>query len=215
VLNELKRIIERNDDIEEDDIKKAAYILQNSQFLYESRPRQRKHYDVIVRFQHYYADLMDAVNMQLVVNEPQGFVGAMPKEFLRRMRLEETLFLLTLRYVYDEEVTAFHANEDASVYVSLDDLELRYTQLTKREFPKTKSDFEAWTRPLEQNNIIEVGVDENQPEIQRIKILPSIAVLLSGDALKQMEVYLRAEDVPMDGPGDEGVEEESEVEESA
>ena len=215
MLNELKRLIERNDDVEEDDVKKAAYVLQNSQFLYESRPRQRKHYDVIVRFQHYYADLMDAVNLQLIVNEPQGFVGVLPKEYMRRMRLDETLFLLTLRYVYDEEVTAFHANDDASVYVSLDDLELRYTQLTQREFPKTKSDFEAWTRPLEQNSIIEVGADENQPEIQRIKILPSIAALLSGDALKQMEVYLRAEDVPMEGPDAEAVNEETEEEESA
>ncbi len=210
MLTDIKRILERNDDVEEEQLKQTAYILQNNQFLYEKRPRQRKHYDLIVRFQQYFANLMDALNQHLVVNEPQGYVGVLPKEFNRRMRLEETLFLLTLRQVYDEEITAFHANDDASVYVSLDDLELRFKQLTRREFPKNKSDFEAWTRPLEHKGIIEVGVDENQPEIQRVTILPSIASLLSGDMLKRIEVYLRAEDVDLDTKADDGAEGEVE-----
>jgi hypothetical protein len=40
-----------------------------------------------------------------------------------------------------------------------------------------------------------VGSDENMPEIERVKIYPSITALLSGDLLKQVEVYIRADDV--------------------
>ncbi len=43
--------------------------------------------------------------------------------------------------------------------------------------------------------VADVGSDDALPEIERVKIYPSITALLSGDMLRRVEVYLRAEDV--------------------
>lgn len=43
--------------------------------------------------------------------------------------------------------------------------------------------------------VADVGPDDALPEIERVKIYPSITALLSGDMLRRVEVYMRAEDI--------------------
>ncbi len=193
MLSELKSLLARNEDVEEETVKQAAYALLSQQFLHRGRPRQRKHYETVVRFQTYFVNLMDANNQQLTINETHGYAGVIPQDFTRRMKLEETLLLLALRYIYDEEINAFHARDDGSVDISIEDLQVRYQQLTKRDLPFHKMEFDALTLPLEQQGIVVSGADPEQPEINRVKILPSITALLTGDALRMLELYGKAD----------------------
>ena len=198
MLTELNALLKRNDDVTEDELKNASYMLLSRQFLHQSKPRQRKQYNYIVRFQTYFAHLMAATNHQLVINENQRYVGIVPQDYVNRLKLEDTFFLLSLRAIYDEEINAFHANDDGSINVSLDDFEIRFGQLTTRSFPKSQSELETILKPLQQFGVIEYGSDEERPEFKRIKIFPTITALLSGEAIKRIEIYLKDDDVSFD-----------------
>ena len=198
MISDLKHLLNKYDDVEESDLKQAAYALLSHQFLYRQKGRHRKHFEIINRFQPYFYNLMETINFRLVGPEERGFVGILPLDYGRYMKLEETLVLFSLRFIYDEEINNFKANDDGSVDVAVDDYEIRYEQFSHRHLPRTKADFERLLAPFIQYGVIEYGADETTPEIMRLRILPSIATLLTGDVVKRIEVYLKAADIKTD-----------------
>ena len=206
MLQELKSLLNRNEDLEEEIMHNAAYALLNQQFLRRSNPRQRKYYEVVTRFKPYFTNLTEAMGYELAVEEVYGYAGVIPHFYSRRMKLDETLFLLVMRYMYDEEVNSFHANDDGSVVISVDDAELRYKQLTNRDLAKTKGEFEHLSGGLRRRGII--NVEENPDNLHQlfITIYPSITAVINSKAIDNIRLYLRAEDINIDQ-----VAEESEV----
>ena len=198
LLKELAAIVRNAEDRDEeieDKVREAAYQLQSRQFLYRHKVRHRKHYELVLAYSDYFLSLRDAMNYELVITEERGYIGILPRSFARRMSLNSTLLLFAMRFIYDQELTAFNAEDDGSVQITLEDFETRCRQFTKRDVAKSLSDFKHQLEPFVQIGVVEVGADENRPEIERLKIYPSIAALLSGDMLKRVEVYIRAEDV--------------------
>lgn len=211
MLKELSSIVrnaeDRDEEIEEK-MREAAYQLLNRQFLYRHKPRHRKHYEQVLAYQDYFISLMDAMNYELVIVEERGYIGVLPRSFAHRMSLSSTLLLLAMRFIYDQELNAFNAEDDGSVQITLEDFDVRCQQFTKREVAKTLSDFRHQLEPFVRIGVVELGPDENRPEIERVKINPSIAALLSGDMLKRVEVYMRAEDIDTQGASDDDESEE-------
>lgn len=119
------------------------------------------------------------------------------------MSLNETLLLFALRFCYDEEVSTFNSNEDGSVDILMEDFEIRYAKFTQRELPRLKGEFEQLMSHFARHGIAEYGSDEYKPEIERVRILPSITVLLTGDITKRIEVYMRASDIDTQDEEDE------------
>lgn len=192
---ELKLLLSKYEDVDEDELKAAASALLSRQFLYRMKGRHRKYFEIVTRFQTYFYNLMDAVGHQLLVEEDRGFVGIVPVNYTRMMSLDETLLLFAIRFFYDEEISAFNANEDGSVSISLEDFEVRYERFTQRPLPRSKGDFQQLIGHFVRYGIVEYGPDENTPEIERVRILPSITALLTGDVTKRIEVYMRASDI--------------------
>lgn len=206
MLKELAAIVRNVEDRDEEiekKVREAAYQLQNRQFLYRHKVRHRKHYELILAYQDYFLSLMDAMNYDLVITEERGYIGILPRSFARRMSLNTTLLLFAMRFIYDQELTAFNAEDDGSVQITLEDFDTRCRQFTKRDVAKNLSDFKHQLEPFVRIGVVEVGSDENRPEIERLKIYPSIAAILSGDMLKQVEVYMRAEDVNTQDAGED------------
>ena len=206
ILKELAAIIRKAEDREEeieDKVREAAYQLHNRQFLYRHKVRHRKHYELVLAYSDYFISLMDAMNYDLVISEERGYIGILPRSFARRMSLNNTLLLFAMRFIYDQELTAFNAEDDGSVQITLEDFDTRCRHFTKRDVAKNLSDFRNQLEPFMRIGVVEVGADENRPEIERVKIYPSIAALLSGDMLKQVEVYVRAEDVDTQDASDD------------
>jgi hypothetical protein len=197
MIKDLKRILEANDDLDEADFQEATQLLLTRQFLLRSKGRQRKAYDLVARNQTYFRDLMDAMNYQLVLDENQGYVGVVPETFITRMKLEESLLLMVLRYVYDQEINSFNVENDGSVVISIEDLENRYLQLTQREMPQRKSVFVDYMRDFTHRNIAAMEQDEQNPMQELIRIYPVIGSLLSGDMLERLAAYIQAEDIPV------------------
>jgi len=179
----------------EERLRNAAYQLQARQFLYRKKGRHRNHYETVVKYQDYFLSLMDAMNHDLEINEERGYVGILPRSLARRLSLDRTLLLFALRYIYDQELMGFNAEDDGAVKVTLDDFEMRCNQFTKRVIAKSAGELKALMEPFIHTGVVELGQDEDKPEIERIKINPSITALLSGDMLQRVEVYMRAEDI--------------------
>lgn len=198
VLKELAAIVNKTEEREEgieEALRETAYQLQARQFLYRSKGRHKRFYELIIQHQDYYITLMDALNFDLVIMEERGYVGILPRSFARRMSLDSTLLLFTLRFIYDQELTAFNAEDDGTVRVTLEDFETRCKQFTKRDIARSEADLKKQLEVFQRIGIVEVGPDEDMPEITRVKINPSITALLTGDMLKRVEVYMRAGDI--------------------
>lgn len=195
MIAEMQKLLSRNEDIDEAALKEAAYHLLARQFLLRAKPRHRRHYETIVRFSRYYQNLMDAFNHRLIIDENRGYAGILPLDFTWRMSLLETLVLLSLRYLYDEAVNNFAANGDGTVEISVVDFEMRFQHFAKRDLPQNKGDFAELIAPFVRFGVLEYGPDADRPEIDRLRILPTITTLLDADAVGLIENYLKAEDV--------------------
>jgi hypothetical protein len=213
ILKDMAVLVNKAGDAEdmeelEYNLRDAAYQLQARQFLYRNKGRHRVCYETVVKYQDYFLSLMDAFNHDLEINEERGYVGILPRILARRLSLDKTLLLFTLRYIYDQELMAFNADDNGSVKITLDDFEMRCNQFTRRVIAKSASELKNLMEPLIHAGVVEIGLDEDKPEIYRLKINPSITALLSGDMLKRVEVYMRAEDI--DTQPEEDDEEQSE-----
>lgn len=200
ILKELAVLVKKAEDENPDEdhesiIRQASYQLQARQFLYRSKGRHRHHYETVIRYQEYFISLLDALNYDLEINEERGYVGILPREFVYRMSLNSTLLLFTLRYIYDEELMSFNSDESGAVSLTLDDFEMRSRQFTSRDLAKSSAELKNLLNDFIHIGIVEVGKDENEPEIERIKIYSSITSILSGDMLQRVDVYLRSEDI--------------------
>ena len=69
MLSELKLLLSKHEDVDEEALKGAASALLSRQFLYRAKRRQRKHFETVARFQPYFYNLMAAVGHQLLVEE--------------------------------------------------------------------------------------------------------------------------------------------------
>ncbi len=212
MIKDLKTLLDADEELDGAELKLTAQMLLTRQFLIRHKPRHRCHYDRVVRYQKYYRNLMDALNHQLVINENHGYVGITPEDFVYRMKLEETLILLALRYIYDEELNAFNLEEDGSVLVSVEDFEDRYLQLTQRDMPKTSTVFREYLKDFANHGILDTEQDEFDPRVIRIRIYPTISELLSGNMIERVAGYIMAEDVPVVEESAEEEREEQELE---
>lgn len=198
-----RSVLSKDENLEEEQLKEAAYQLLSSQFLLREKNRHRRHFNVIVANQKYFQRLMEATNNRLLVAEDQGFIGITPENYTRRMSINETLILLTLRYLYDEEINNFNSNRNGSVDITVKDFGLKYQALTNRELPRNKSDFIALLEPFVRCGVLEQGKDEDHGDVWRLHLYPTIATLVNGEALKLIEIYMKDDGIETESVSDD------------
>lgn len=111
MLKELEAILDRASDEEGMDALAAElrltgqYLLEH-QFLFEEDHFSRPKVAVILEHEGYFAALLDALGLKLVKQAMEGFVGFVPLDAktARSLRLDETLFLIALRILFEEGV---------------------------------------------------------------------------------------------------------------
>lgn len=203
MLRELENILNGSANVEETHMLEATQALLAYQFLRRAYGKHRKYFELVVRFERYFADLMEATNHRLVVNEDKGYVGAVPLGYVNRMRLDEVLLLLALRAMYDQEMQRFQVDDNAEAQIPLEDFEMRYFKFTQRALPKNQTSFDELMRMFSRLGIAEQVVED---DAKAIRIFPTVNELLDGDALSGIEDYLQADGVMLadeEAPEDE------------
>jgi hypothetical protein len=208
MLSDLRRVADGAPDLEPEDLRRAAGALLAQQFLFVESAAQRADYRLVVDHFDYFRNLFDALGWTLHRDDDFGFVGVVPgqAEAHARLRLEETLLLLTARLVYEEGMDRFQA-ERGSVWVDAEDLLGRYEALLRRERPKRTEFLEMLAR-LARHGLLERHAQEGQ-ELPRLRILPTVRVVTGEDVLRRIEGYVAelesdAEEEAGDAPDREG-----------
>ena len=189
MLTDLRRVADRESDAEPDDFRRAAGALLAHQFLFVETASKRADYRLVVDHFDYFRNLFDALGWTLHRDDDFGFVGIVPSqaEAHVRLRLEETLILLTARLMYEEGMDRFQA-EQGSVWVDAEDLLGRYETLVRRERPK-RTDFLEILAHLARHGVIERRSQEGE-DLPRIRILPSVRVVTGEEVLRRLEGYV-------------------------
>ena len=188
MLKELRDLLNRENDLEEADIKKASSMLLHHNYLYFSDSRQRAHYQIVSRYRSYFDNLVEALGMRLIVDDEYRFVGVLPTIVLHQLKLEETLLIIILLVLYDEEVQKLQLFEGVAV-TNTRLLMTRYEQLTGRPFPKS-SILRQRLALFQKHGIIKYtaqGDDEGEIDI---KILPSITFVVDKARLEAVNSYV-------------------------
>ncbi len=209
ILSDLRRVADRDANAEADDFRRAAGSLLAHQFLFVDTASQRADYRLVVDHFDYFHNLFDALGWTLHRDDDFGFVGVVPTqaEAHVRLRLEETLVLLTARLLYEEGMDRFQAQQ-GSVWVDAEELLGRYETVVRRERPK-RTDFLEILARLARHGVIERRSQEGQ-DLPRLRILPTIRVITGEEVLKRLEGYVSDVDT-----GEEDLEEASDGEDGS
>jgi hypothetical protein len=191
MLHDLKHLADRHE-LEPDDLRQAARILLERQFLFSQRKKDQDAYRLIRNHFDYFQNLFDALGWTLERDDDFAFLGIVPMETesFARLKLVETLLILCLRLLYEEGVEHFEVNE-GSVYVEMENVLNRYEAQTRRVRPNRGNALELF-RSFKRFGIIELG-EPDSGHLPQIRILPSIRKVTDRNVLARLQAYLPEE----------------------
>ncbi|MEH6625421.1 MAG: DUF4194 domain-containing protein [Motiliproteus sp.] len=188
MLGDLKKILSRFEQTNEEDLINAANKLLVSQFLYADKPSHRPHYFLISTHVDYFTNLFEAIGWSLTYQPDESFIGLIPKgeERYLRLRLDESLFLLCMRQQYEERLENFDV-EGGKAFIHSDELLHLYENLTAKEIPN-ETRFKEILSLFSRHGVIERGKPaETDPKNIPLMINPSIRQLVVEDWVRQLE----------------------------
>jgi hypothetical protein len=188
MLHDLKRLLDRHEDLSEADFKEAANTLLTRQFLYLDD--DRRHYRLISDYFEYFRDLFEALGWQLYQDRDFAYVGVLPgdDETFQRLDLTETLFLFVARLAFEEGVAA-RQTQDGLVHLGGDALLERYLALTHRDAPK-KGDFVELLKRFKRHGLLRFGEEDAASGLPRLALLPALRQVAGDRCLERLEAHI-------------------------
>lgn len=199
-LHEVGRILGANEDVDEAALAAVASALLRHQFIYRYDHGMAPTYDTAVRFREYFAALFRAFGYEFVHDDGAQMVGSLPGPALPtrlQLRLDETLVLLVLRLVFQEEIDRFNARRNRTVATDSEVAMAKLEAITGRERPgfgrlrDILEDFQR--RGL-------VAVEEAGERRLKIELRPALMLVASADYLARLEQFATADDDAARGP---------------
>jgi len=188
VLHELKRLLDRDETLSAEDMRRAASVAMERQFLFGDKSRDQRHFLQILDAEEYFRNLFDALNLDLVCDRTAGYLGVVPREHHLTVRLdtEHSLFLLVLRVIYEQAVRECRVGEFSQVFTDSEALVDGYVAHTGRKRPGLLRLREI-VRAFSRQGLLEI--DEDEDKAIRFRIRPSIREVVSHGFLEALEEY--------------------------
>ena len=193
MLNELKKSADRND-LDLDDLRTAASHLVTRQFLYFANRRDKRSYRLVMSNKDYFRDLLDALDFDLITDDDLGMVGSLPRKRLNSLNLKKTesLFLLTLRLLYEEALVAYKVT-DGCTKTDSEQLLARYSAAISSSERPNLGDLKAILAKFRQYGLIREINEENR--VMDFLICPSIREVVTKDWVETMERFTQNEGI--------------------
>lgn len=171
------------------EMRNAARALIDRQFIFSDDFQGRRRFELIRRHRSYFESLFDALGFDLLVDDREQMVGIVSQSgtSARRMTLNESLFLVALRVVYEERVKAFDMKEAGRCDTTLAEVWGLVEERSGRErpsAPKCRAIAEAFAR----NGIVRMGDTLPEGDIA-LEIRPVIARAASAETANAIERY--------------------------
>lgn len=174
-----------------EDFETTAYRLAADQVIYHSDRASRTAYAMVERYEAAFARALEAVGIGLKVNRQLRYATALPLHGRAGMAtVDETLFALVLRKLYDERARLGQMSERGEVPVDLVELKLKYELMTCREFPQ-KGGLDRLLRVMKRWGLARVADDgvefsEYGDQPYMVAIRPAIVDVLGETALARL-----------------------------
>lgn len=177
---------------DKDDLRVAATVLLEKQFIYLSNQNERKHYLTIAGETRYFEKLFEQLSRSVFIDRILGYVALLPNQGAKSISLkqDETLMLLCLRLIYEEGIENFAAHEGA-VTTSSDKVIDRFATETRLEQPNLTRFREIMT--LLKRHGIAAAKKESEGKNMTITIRPAIRHVVNDDYIVQLETTLVTE----------------------
>jgi hypothetical protein len=173
----------------EADLRSTARALIERQFIFAEDFHGARRFETIKKNKRYFSDLFDAMGFDLVLNEREQMVGLTSQEGVaqRRMSINETLFLLSVRVIYEERVRDFLLGEGGRAKSSMAELWGIIEERAGRSRP-TATQCRRIAEGLAKNGLIKLA--ETLPDGDTaIEIRPSIIRAVTAATVEDLERY--------------------------
>jgi hypothetical protein len=189
----LSRLSAHERDAAADDIRQAARALLERQFVFGDDFQGRRRYETVRRFKGYFADLFDGFGFDLVFDEREQLAGIVNRQgaTMRRMHVDETVFLVALRVVYEQRVRDYMLGEHGRALTNMAEVWSLIEERTHRVRPAITR-CRAIADSLARNGIVRMlppSPDGDAP----IEIRPVIARVVTVASAETLERWARSE----------------------
>jgi hypothetical protein len=194
MLKSLEIILDmpENEHLHEREFEAAAGQILQKQFIWSDGFGQKKHYDLVNRFYDYFENLFDAVGFTLVRDYKYGYLGIVPRQGIPMMRKLDTLLLLLLVKMHDEQSRRACTERGRSTPCLGVLLDL-YEQLTGLEKP-SRPDVLSSLKRLSRHGVLFIGDLDEQLNLPKLTVTPAITHLVTSDFLASIESFLQSDE---------------------
>lgn len=171
------------------DFQNAADLLLSRQFIYRGDHGHSRAAETVLANRAYFEDLMLATGRRLEVDVRIGMVGTVPIEARgQRLRLDETMLLLALRFVYEEGIPA-RLNDTAEVQATTEEIVAKLEELSRRPRPEWKR-LREMLDLFEGRGLVRTGEDVGEDDRNRILTLrPALLHAAGPDWIRRLEDF--------------------------
>lgn len=193
-----------------EDVRAAVVALRSSQFIFESRAPG--HFAVLKSMRSALEPHFELSGTRLVIDDGEGYAALVPDDDVSRLGLsvEETLILLTLRWIYETKIELRDVETDGTVRADEAEIQQWYERNAGRSWPK-RPIVKAALDLFERRALIVSSTDDMD---QRIVFIRGVVRLVTGAAaIGRLRAFLEASqgvvsaDATHDGGTDEAASE--------
>lgn len=195
-LTSLAEIEERFGEKTAQEVRRAANLLVQRQFLYAGDRGVAAVYGILGsnRYRLYFETLFDALGYQFLHSDSEQWVGLLPDpdlDTLPRLRLDHTLILLLLAHTWQEEVQRGATEARALVVTTVNELFDRYRDRVGRHRKEalTPARFLDLLRDFARRGLVQIGAFDPEAQDHQLDIRPMVNRLITSDALTRLERY--------------------------
>lgn len=190
MLHELRRMLDKDETLAAEDLRRAASIALDRQFLFGDKSRDQRSFHQIIDAEDYYRNLFDALNLDLICDRTAGYIGVVPRESHLTIGLdtEHSLFLLVLRVIYERAAQECRVGEFSQVFTDSEIMLDTFVAHTGRKRPglvRLREILKSFSR----QGLLEI--DEDEDKAIRFRIRPSIRDIVTHGFLQALEEYTK------------------------
>lgn len=195
MLTELKKSLanEQNESWDAQDFQVAAQRLLKHQFMHVDDYGCRPTYELIRKNLDYFTNLFEAFGFTLVHNDNEAMIGIVSEHpaLKSSLKLEESIFLLALRMLYEQAVESYDVGDAGCVEIDSETLLQTIETLTHR----TRVPFSRMNEILKNfrsNGLVRLEDCDLEESMIRVFIRPTIRYVTGQDVLTQIKSHAAA-----------------------
>lgn len=178
-----------------DDFKKAFHRLVTHQCLYSRFHQHAAAYRLISRYRPAFVEAADLLGLSLEFNSQYEFCYVTPQvQVEMQATIQETRFLLALRYIYHLKANAQELTDEGDVIVDPKTFNDFFVELTGGKIDMdTVAEMRELSRMAQRFGLVKVvKPPENDPQPYYLAILPGVVEVISEESVHRFGAQLKS-----------------------